>query len=115
MASPCVLLAQVKCASCGLNLQCANRAYLTRPHWNPTVDRQAIGRLHRPGQLRPVEVIRLVAIGTVDDLCVRRQRRKLACINGLFGVPPRVVVVAQTARPVLMMALKKHAEKLKKD
>jgi SNF2 family DNA or RNA helicase len=76
-----VLLAQMRCACQGLNLQCATRAYMMRPHWNPAVERQAVGRLHRSGQTRPVTVLRLVATGTVDEATIRRQRRKLACVT----------------------------------
>jgi SNF2 family DNA or RNA helicase len=76
-----VLIAQVKCAAQGLNLQCASRAYLMRPQWNPAIERQAVGRLHRSGQRRAVTVIRLVAKGTVDEVALRRQRNKLKCIS----------------------------------
>ena len=84
-SSKAVLLAQVRCAACGLNLQCASRAYMMRPQWNPAVERQAIGRLHRSGQRRPVvTVLRLVATGTVDETCLRRQRGKLKVITSVM-------------------------------
>lgn len=76
-----VLIAQIRCAGVGLNLQCASRAFLMRPQWNPTVEQQAIGRLHRSGQTREVTVFRLVANGTVDEECLERQVAKLACIE----------------------------------
>jgi len=76
-----VLIAQIRCAAQGLNLQCAERAYIMRPQWNPAVERQAIGRLHRSGQTRPVTVLRLVAKGTVDEAMLRRQTRKLKCVT----------------------------------
>lgn len=82
---PVVLVAQIRCAACGLNLQCASRAYLMRPQWNPAVERQAVGRLHRQGQTRPVVVLRLVAKGTVDERTLRRNRTKLACVTEVLG------------------------------
>lgn len=75
------LVAQVRCASVGLNIQCASRVYLMRPQWNPAVEKQAIGRVHRRGQRRPVVAMRLVAQGTIDECCLRRQAQKLACIT----------------------------------
>ncbi|GAX84792.1 hypothetical protein CEUSTIGMA_g12213.t1 [Chlamydomonas eustigma] len=72
-----VLVAQIKCAGQGLNLQTAQRAFLMRPQWNPAVERQAIGRLHRSGQNLPVEIVRLVAAGTVDELGLERLRQKV--------------------------------------
>jgi SNF2 family DNA or RNA helicase len=83
-----VLIAQIRCAGAGLNLQCASRAFLMRPQWNPSVEQQAIGRLHRIGQRRPVTVFRLVAADTVDDTCLKRQRSKLACIRQLMHTHP---------------------------
>ena len=88
---PTVLVAQIKCASAGLNLQCACRGYIMRPQWNPATERQAIGRLHRSGQERDVHVIRLVAsipsdgegakTKTVDELALGKQQIKLKCIT----------------------------------
>jgi superfamily II DNA or RNA helicase len=80
-ARPVVLVAQVRCASSGLNLQCATRAYLMRPQWNPAIEAQAIGRLHRSGQTRPVTFLRLIVADTVDDACLARQTTKLACVT----------------------------------
>ena len=85
MQQGCVLLAQLRCAACGLNLQCASRAYLLRPHWNPAVEKQAIGRLYRSGQERPVFVSRLVLRGTLDEVCLARQASKLNCAAEVLG------------------------------
>lgn len=79
-----VMLLQVRCGACGLNLQSASRVYFTRPHWNPAVERQAIGRAHRRGQSKAVTVVRLIAQGTVDEECIRRQGSKLRTITKLL-------------------------------
>ncbi len=84
MDAPVALVAQIRCAACGLNIQCASRVYLMRPQWNPAVERQAIGRVHRRGQTRPVVAVRLVAEGTVDESCLRRQQQKLECITDVL-------------------------------
>ena len=84
-AKPAVLVAQIKCASAGLNIQCASRAYIMRPQWNPATERQVVGRLHRSGQEREVHVMRLVAKfeghKTVDELTLNKQQGKLRCIT----------------------------------
>ena len=65
---PRVLLMQVRSGACGLNLQTASRVYFMRPQWNPAVEYQAIGRVHRTGQKNDVvHVRRLVAVDTVDE------------------------------------------------
>jgi SNF2 family DNA or RNA helicase len=80
------MLLQMQCGACGLNLQAASRVYLLRPHWNPAVEMQAVGRAHRSGQTRAVTVKRLVAIGTVDEtLFLDRQTRKLKVIEDVVG------------------------------
>jgi hypothetical protein len=40
---------------------------LTEPQWKPSIEDQAVARLHRLGQLRPVHVHRLLAEGGVDQ------------------------------------------------
>lgn len=72
-----VLMTQVRCAACGLNLQCASRVYLMRPFWNPAIEAQAIGRVYRRGQERDVIVSRLILRGTIDEECLAQQARKV--------------------------------------
>ncbi len=55
-----VVLIQIDCGGTGLNLQGANRIYITSPHYNPAIEMQAIARAHRIGQKRPVLVKRMV-------------------------------------------------------
>lgn len=38
-----------------------------RPRWNASVEEQAIDRVHRIGQTKPVKVIRYVCRGTVEE------------------------------------------------
>ena len=55
-----VFVVSLKTAGVGLNLVAANKVFLADPWWNPGVEEQAIERVHRIGQKRSVEVIRLV-------------------------------------------------------
>jgi SNF2 family DNA or RNA helicase len=50
-----------------LNIQVASAVILTEPQWKPTMEDQAIARCHRMGQVRPVDVHRLLAEDTVDQ------------------------------------------------
>ena len=45
--------------------------------WNPQVDLQAMARVHRIGQTKPVHVYRLVTEGSVEECIVQRAQRKL--------------------------------------
>jgi DNA repair protein RAD16 len=39
------------------------------PHfrWNPAVEFQAMDRIHRLGQFKPIKVVRFVVEGTIED------------------------------------------------
>jgi len=61
----------------GLNLFTADTVILFDSDWNPQVDIQAMARVHRIGQTRPVHVYRLVSRGTVEERIVQRAQKKL--------------------------------------
>lgn len=46
--------------------------------WNPSVEYQAMDRIHRLGQKRPVKVIKLVIEDSIEDQIVQLQAKKLA-------------------------------------
>lgn len=50
------------------NLSVASRIYLLEPQWNPSVENQAIGRIFRLGQERPVTVVRYIMDKTIEDV-----------------------------------------------
>lgn len=57
----------------GLNITSANKVVIFDPNWNPSYDLQAQDRAYRIGQLRNVEVYRLVSAGTVEEIVYARQ------------------------------------------
>jgi SNF2 family DNA or RNA helicase len=63
-----LFLAPITAAGLGLNLhvRCCHALFIERV-WTPTRLTQAEDRLMRPGQLRPVKIMYLDAIGTVDE------------------------------------------------
>jgi len=50
----------LRAGAVGINLTQANRVFIMEPAYNPALEAQAIGRVHRLGQTRNVEIIRLV-------------------------------------------------------
>ncbi len=64
---PAVLVSQIEAGGVGLNIQAASVVILTEPQWKPTTEDQAIARCHRMGQIRPVDVHRLLAEDSVDQ------------------------------------------------
>lgn len=62
-----VLVAQVEAGGVGVNLQMAQAVIMMEPQFKPSTEWQAVARVHRMGQTRPVAVHRLIARGTVDE------------------------------------------------
>ena len=51
---------QIQTTCEGLNLQHFQEIYFTSPHWNPSIEDQAIARSHRLNQLEKVNVFRFI-------------------------------------------------------
>ncbi|XUL90814.1 DEAD/DEAH box helicase [Streptomyces galilaeus] len=71
-----VLLAQISAGGVGLNLQAASLVILCEPQVKPTVEHQAVARVHRMGQIRTVQVHRMLATDSVDDRLLTILRNK---------------------------------------
>jgi len=70
-----VFLVSLRAGAYGLNLTCASQCIILDPFWNPFVEDQAIDRIHRIGQSRPVKVHRIVIEGTVEDRILKLQAK----------------------------------------
>ncbi|WP_342008614.1 DEAD/DEAH box helicase [Corynebacterium bovis] len=73
-----VLVCQITAAAEGLNIQAANRVVIVEPQLNPAVEAQAVARAHRMGQIRTVEVHRLLTPDSVDERLVELLAEKRA-------------------------------------
>lgn len=89
-----VLIIQINSGSEGLNLQDNySEVYFVSPHWNPSIEDQAIARCYRFGQKKPVSVFRFEMDGFDDEkrtLSVERhisniQNSKRAMISEIFN------------------------------
>lgn len=89
-----VLILQIQTGCEGLNLQDNySEIYFISPHWNPSVEEQAIARCHRIGQCKPVYVYKYEMeeftdeekkAKTIDKYVVNVQEYKRAIINEIF-------------------------------
>ena len=80
-----VFLLSVKAAGTGLNLTRADHVVHYDRWWNPAVEEQATDRAHRIGQVRPVQVHRLITEGTVEDRIAEMLRAKRALSDAVLG------------------------------
>lgn len=74
-----VFLISLKAGGTGLNLTSADIVIHFDPWWNPAVENQATDRAHRIGQKNVVEVIKIIAKGTIEEkiLALQEDKKKL--------------------------------------
>ncbi|KAJ4843600.1 DNA repair protein rad5a [Turnera subulata] len=77
-----VLLMSLKAGGVGINLTAASNAFVMDPWWNPAVEEQAVMRIHRIGQTKPVRIMRFIVKGTVEERMEAVQARKQRMISG---------------------------------
>ena len=132
------LLLQPMAGGRGLNLVGADRVIFAEPFWNPALMQQCVGRAHRMGQLRPVEVIVFTSEALIEQVVERRAEAKRRLAEAIFGgdrLPTEVAVSAWTechavlgyksdtpieeherqARIAELLAVLEHAEELSLD
>ena len=74
----------------GINLVGANHLIHLEPWWNPAGDRQALQRIHRPGQRKVCYLYRLACAGSIDETILMRQGGKDSLLKVLTSgkLPP---------------------------
>ena len=80
-----VFLISLKAGGTGLNLTSADVVVHFDPWWNPAVEDQATDRAHRIGQKHVVEVIKIIAKGTIEEKILSLQEEKKKLISSLMG------------------------------
>lgn len=86
-----VLLIQITAGGVGLNIQAASLVIIVEPQVKPSIEAQAIARVHRMGQIATVQVHRLVA----DETAEERMLEMLAGKRQLFDTYARPSESAQ--------------------
>lgn len=84
-----IFLISLKAGGTGLNLTGADLVIHYDPWWNPAAEDQATDRVHRIGQSRDVEVIRLISQDTIEEKVTEMGQQK----RNLFE---KVIVAGET-------------------
>lgn len=79
-----VFLVSLKAGGVGLNLTAADYVFLLDPWWNPAVEAQAVDRVHRQGQVKPVFVYQFITSDSVESRVYEIQQQKKELAKGLF-------------------------------
>ncbi|KAI1334782.1 RAD5-like protein [Xylariaceae sp. FL0016] len=87
-----VMLASLNAASVGVNLVAADTVILSDSWWAPAIEDQAIDRVHRLGQTRPVTVYKMIVDGSVEFrvLDIQAEKRNLVSLAFQEGVNPQM-------------------------
>ncbi|CDO74187.1 Glycosyltransferase Family 2 protein [Trametes cinnabarina] len=80
-----VFLVSLKAGGVALNLTEASRVYLMDSWWNPAVEYQAMDRIHRLGQHRPVQAIKLVVEDSIESRIIQLQEKKAAMVDATLS------------------------------
>lgn len=80
-----VFLVSLKAGGVGLNLTAADIVIHYDPWWNMAAQNQATDRAHRIGQTNTVNVMRLIAKGTIEEKIVQLQEAKRDLADRIIG------------------------------
>ncbi|XP_054780991.1 probable helicase CHR10 isoform X2 [Prosopis cineraria] len=80
-----VFLITTRAGGVGLNLVAADTVVFYEQDWNPQVDKQALQRAHRIGQMNHVLCINLVTEITAEEVIMRRAEKKLQLSLNVIG------------------------------
>ncbi|KAJ0970574.1 hypothetical protein J5N97_018533 [Dioscorea zingiberensis] len=80
-----VFMISTRAGGVGLNLVAADTVIFYEQDWNPQVDKQALQRTHRIGQMSHVLSINLVTEHSIEEVIMRRAERKLNLSNDVVG------------------------------
>ncbi|KAF9371508.1 DNA repair protein rad16 [Podila verticillata] len=83
-----VFLISLKAGGVALNLTAASRVFICDPWWNPAAELQAMDRIHRIGQYRPILITRLIIENSIESRILQLQEKKQAMVDSTIGKDP---------------------------
>ena len=102
----CQVFLSTDAGGVGLNLQAASAVVNFEPPWNPARLEQRIGRVHRMGQLHPVQVVHLLTENSIEERVWETLRLKKALFAGLFDSTTDEVSFEKLGRKSMMEVIK---------
>ncbi|CAO1620324.1 unnamed protein product [Sympodiomycopsis kandeliae] len=80
-----VFLVSLKAGGVALNLTEASRVYLMDPWWNGAVSAQAMDRIHRLGQRRPIVIKQMIIEDSIEARMLELQEKKQNMVNATLA------------------------------
>ncbi|KAF3937151.1 hypothetical protein ABW19_dt0208999 [Dactylella cylindrospora] len=101
-----VLLSTLGSGSVGLDLTVASEVHLLEPQFNPMLEEQALARVHRIGQTKPVKTIRYIMKDSYEEQILKRQNQKLQlaelCASGTVAANRPLLKYLEVSPPHLL-------------
>ncbi|KAH7189433.1 SNF2 family N-terminal domain-containing protein [Fusarium flagelliforme] len=97
-----VILVSIMAGGLGLNLTAGNSVYVMEPQYNPAAEAQAIDRVHRLGQKRPVRTVRYIMRDSFEEKMLELQEKKKKLASLSMDGQNRTLDKAEAARQKLM-------------
>lgn len=76
-----VFLISLKAGGVALNLTEAENVFIMDLWWNPAVEEQAMDRIHRIGQFRPIRIFKIVIEDSIESRVLTLQNKKKALFD----------------------------------
>lgn len=96
-----VILVSISAGGLGLNLVSGNTVYMMEPQYNPAAEAQAVDRVHRLGQKRPVRTVRYIMRNSIEEKMLALQEKKMK-LASLSMDRNRIMDKAEAAKQKLM-------------
>ncbi|KAL7938108.1 SNF2 family N-terminal domain-containing protein, partial [Trichoderma chlorosporum] len=97
-----VILVSITAGGLGLNLTAGNNVYVMEPQYNPAAEAQAVDRVHRLGQKRPVRTIRYIMRNSFEEKMLELQEKKKKLASLSMDGQNQALDKAEAARQKLM-------------
>jgi SNF2 family DNA or RNA helicase len=96
-----IFLISLRAGGTGLNLTGGDTVILYDSWWNPAIEDQAADRVHRFGQQKSVQVIRMIMKGTIEEGINELQDQKRELIDNVIRTDDEKKVASLTKEDIL--------------
>lgn len=97
-----VILVSIMAGGLGLNLNAGNNVYVMEPQYNPAAEAQAVDRVHRLGQKRPVRTTRYIMRDSFEEKMLEIQEKKMKLATLSMDGQNKALDKAEASRQKLM-------------